>query len=175
MISLVEFVTIPGMAALSSAGAFHGLNLLRQMRGARSGVPKRSGHHDEASGRPSAGAWHEPRYGKRHPVSCRIECADGRDRVEGILLDMSRRGWRARGTQPVARGTTLTVHVYFPDLTQPITVDEAVVRWTEGLEFGVEVTRISLDAASKISDYLPSHSAAQDATRAYTLSPFSYN
>ena len=175
MISLLEFITISGMATLSAAGASHGLNLLRQKRGARSGVPKRSGNHDEASGRPSAGAWHEPRYGKRHQVSCRMEYVAGRDRAEGILLDLSRQGWRARGTQPVTKGTTLAVYVYFPDLAQPIRVDEAVVRWTYGLEFGVQVTRISLAEASKFSDYLSAHHPAQEATPEYALSPFSYN
>lgn len=175
MISLLEFVAITGMATLSAAGASHGLNLLRQKRGGRSGVPKRSGNHDEASGRPSAGAWHEPRYGKRHPVNCRMEYIAGHDRAEGILLDLSRQGWRARGTQLVARGTTLAVSVYFPDLAQPIMVDEAVVRWTDGLEFGVEVTRINPDAASKFSDYLSTHHPAQEATPEYALSPFSYN
>jgi PilZ domain-containing protein len=175
MISLLEFVVITGMATLSAAGVSHGLNLLRQKRGGRSRVPKRSGYQDDASDRPSAGAWHEPRYGKRHPANCRMEYIAGHDRAEGMLLDLSRQGWRVKGTQPVARGTTLAVSVYFPDLAQPIMVDEAVVRWTDGLEFGVEVTRISPDAASKFSDYLSTHHPAQEATPEYSLSPFSYN
>ena len=174
MISLLEFVTISGMATLSAAGVSHGLNLLRQKREGRSGVPKRSGNHDEASGRPSAGAWHEPRYGKRHQLSCRMEYLAGHNRGEGILLDLSRQGWRARGTPPVAKGTALAVYVYFSDLAQPIMVDEAVVRWTDGLEFGVEVTRITPEAASKFSDYLSIHHPAEKAPPEYALSPFSY-
>ncbi len=175
MISLVELVAISGVATLSAAGASHGLNLLRQAREGRSGVPVRSGQHDEESGRPSAGTWHEPRYGKRHPVSCRIEYAAGSERWEGTLVDMSRQGWRARGMQPVIKGTTLVVHVYIPDLAQPITIDQAVVRWTDGLEFGVEVTGISQESASKLSDYLSTHYPVPDTTPAHALSPFSYN
>ncbi|HSB45567.1 MAG TPA: PilZ domain-containing protein [Nitrospira sp.] len=175
MISLLEFVTITGMATLSAAGVSHGLNLLRQKRGDNSRVPTRSSNHDVASGRPSAGAWHEPRYGKRHQVNCRMEYLAGHNRAEGILLDLSRQGWRARGTQPVAKGTALAVYIYFPDLAQPIMVDEAVVRWTDGLEFGVEVTRITPEAASKFSDYLSINHPAQKSTPEYALSHFSYS
>ena len=75
----------------------------------------------------------------------------------------------------MANGTALAVYIYFPDLAQPIMVDEAVVRWTDGLEFGVEVTRISLDTASKFGDYLSTQHPVQEATPEYALSPFSYN
>ena len=43
------------------------------------------------------------------------------------------------------------------DPPQCITIDEAVVRWTDGLEFGVEVTRISPDSAARLSEYLTVH------------------
>src|SRR5437867_2587922 len=131
MISLIEFVSICGVATLTAAGASQGWNLLRRPRGGRSGNPAKS--RDEGSGRPSAGAWHEPRYGKRHLVSSRIEYMVGGQRHEGLLIDMCRHGWHARGDQLLAKGTTMTVQVCLSDASQPITIDEAVVRWTEGL------------------------------------------
>jgi hypothetical protein len=92
-----------------------------------------------------------------------------------MLIDMSRQGWRARGTQPVAKGTALSVQVYFSEAAQPITIEEAVVRWTEGLEFGVELTRLSPESAAMLSDYLSAHYPAAELARLCALSPFSYN
>jgi PilZ domain-containing protein len=174
MISLIEFVSICGVATLTAAGASRGLNLLRRSRGGHSENPARP-RDDEGTGRPSAGAWHEPRYGKRHLVSSRIEYSVGGRRYEGLLIDMSRQGWRARGAQPLVKGTAMTVQVYFSDVSQPITIDEAVVRWTEGLEFGVELIRMSPKSAAMLSDYLSAHFPTAQPAPVYALSPFSYN
>jgi hypothetical protein len=174
--SLIEFFAIFSLATLTAAGASHGLHLLRQPRDKRAGMtPQSRNNNDEESGRPSAGAWHEPRYGKRHRVSCRIEYAVGGSRLEGMLIDISRQGWRANGSQPVVKGTTMTVYVYVSDLSQPVVIDQAVVRWTDGLEFGVELIRISPDSAARLSDYLSSLYPAPAPMPASLLSPFSYN
>jgi hypothetical protein len=174
MISLIELVTISSLATLTAAGASHGLNLLRQTRGIRSKSQARS-NHDEESGRPSAGAWHEPRFGTRYAVDCRIEYLFECQQSEGRLVDMSRQGWRVKGLQPVAKGTTMTVQVYFSDSARPISIDEAIVRWTEGLEFGVELTRISEESAMKLRTYLATNFPAPDSSSTYALYPHSYN
>src|SRR4030095_14205588 len=72
MISLMEFVSICGVATMTAAGASQGLQLIRRSRGHRTDRPG-SRAHEAASGRPPAGAWHEPRYGKRRAVSCGVE------------------------------------------------------------------------------------------------------
>ena len=58
---------------------------------------------------------------------------------------------------------------------QDITIDEAVVRWTDGQEFGMEVTRISLDSAARLSDYLTLHYPPPEPAPVHALSPFSYH
>ena len=174
MISLAEFVSICGVASVTAAGASQGLQLLRRSRGERRSetptIPM-----EEASGRPAPGAWHEPRYGKRHAVCCRIEYVIDKTRHEGMLVDMSRRGWHARGMHPVAKGTAMTLEILSDDAAQRITIEEVVVRWTDGLEFGVEATRISPDSAARLSDYLTRHYPVEKPPPAYALSPFSYN
>lgn len=173
MISLIEFVSICGVATVTAAGASQGFYLLRRSQKHRSNQHSPSAY-DESAGRPAAGAWHEPRYGKRHAVTCRIEYVLGTTRHEGMLVDMSQRGWRAQGRQPVPKASTMMVHILI-DPTHCITIEEAVVRWTDGLEFGVEVTRISPDSAARLSAFLSTHYPAETPSPAYALSPFSYN
>jgi hypothetical protein len=96
-------------------------------------------------------------------------------RHEAVLVDMSRRGWRAEGKHPVAKGTAMRVEILCPDSARRITIEEAVVRWTDGLEFGVEAPRISLDSAARLSEYLTMHFPPEKPAPVYALSPFSYN
>jgi hypothetical protein len=126
------------------------------------------------SGRPSAGAWHAPRDGKRLAVRCPIEYQEGAQAQQGILIDISRQGWRATGPSALLAGTVLSVRVFLPDAEQAVFIEEAVVRWSDGLEFGVELTRINPQNAQVLSDYLSLHYPVEPQP-SYTLSPFSYN
>jgi hypothetical protein len=69
----------------------------------------------------------------------------------------------------------MLVRILSSDPAQCITIDEAVVRWTDGLEFGVEVTRISPESAARLSDYLTLQFPLEEPAPVYALSPFSYN
>ena len=172
MISFVELVAICSVATLTAAGASQGWDRLRRPRSDRSADRMKS--CGNGSGRPSAGAWHEPRYGKRHPVRCPIEYQAGAHTQKGMLIDVSRQGWRATGPCPVPAGTILSVRVCLPDAEQSVFIEEAVVRWSDGLEFGVELTRISPQNGQVLSDYLSLHYPI-DPSPSYALSPFSYN
>jgi hypothetical protein len=69
----------------------------------------------------------------------------------------------------------LSVNLFLPDQAMPIMIDEAVVRWTNGLEFGLELTQMKPDAASRLSDYLAAHVPVKGPVIATALSPSSYN
>jgi hypothetical protein len=174
MISLVEFFMIASFGTLTAAGASHGYHLLRQPRGNRAAAPSPS-VQDGASDRPSAGAWHTPRQTSRHRVGYRMDYGTGMHCSIGKLVDISRQGWRVVGEQPVVKGTKLSVTMNLPGETMPIMIDEAMVRWTNGNEFGIELTRITPDAAARLSDYLTAHLPASEPVPVAALSPFSYN
>ena len=89
---------------------------------------------------------------------------------------MSPGGWHAQGVSPVPRDTAMQVRILCSESGQCIVIEEAVVRWTDGVEFGVEVTRISPESAARLSDYLiRQYPPEAPTTPAYELSPFSYN
>lgn len=105
----------------------------------------------------------------------RIEYVQGDGWMMGTLLDISKAGWRATGPRPVARGTAMAVNLFLPDEPMPIMVDEAVVRWTDGLEFGLELRQMKPGEASRLSDYLTAHFPAGRPETVSVFSPFSYN
>jgi hypothetical protein len=174
MMSLLDFLSICGVITLAAAIVSQTSQWLRRPLRERAN-PSVDAAGEESSGRPAAGAWHEPRFGKRRPVSCPMEYVVRETAYEGTLVDMSRRGWRAQGRHPVAKGTSMLMRIVGSDTAHDITIDEAVVRWTDGLEFGVEVTRISPESAARLSDYLTLQFPREAPEPVYALSPFSYN
>jgi hypothetical protein len=98
----------------------------------------------------------------------------GAQKQEGTLIDVSRRGWRATGPSPVLAGTSLSVRVFLPDTAQSVFIEEAVVRWSDGLDFGVELMRISPEDGQLLSEYLSVH-YPMEPSPSHAFSPFSYN
>lgn len=175
MISLVELLMIIGLASITAAGASHGLTLVRQSRGGRTQHPA-SSSQAESTGRPAPGAWHTPRRNRYHmhmrcPVEYRIEGGV----ANGTLLDMSKQGWRVAGEQPVGKGTMMSLRLCLPGQSTTLTIDKAIVRWTSGSEFGVELTSLSQDAAACFSDYLTTRLPTDQSRSKDALSPFVYN
>lgn len=173
MISLVELLMLIGLATITAAGTAHGLTLVRQSRGGRTQHPATSIQND-ATGRPAPGAWHTPRHNRYH-MCCPVEYRTQGGVVNGTLLDMSKQGWRVAGEQPVSKGTTMSLRVSLPGQSTALTIDEAIVRWTSGNEFGIELISLGQDAARSFSDYLTSQLSTDQPKAEYVMSPFSYN
>ncbi len=84
---------------------------------------------------------------------------------EGVGLDLSVRGCRISSPTQVTRGTELQLHLILPenDHYSPVDIERAVVRWTEGNEFGVEFLQLAEEAPERIRRFVrgeetgPSH------------------
>lgn len=57
---------------------------------------------------------------------------------EGMVKDLSLSGWQIRGNEPVTVGIPLALRVFLPGEPEPLKIDQAIVQWVKGLEFGVE-------------------------------------
>lgn len=174
MISLIEFALIVGTASLTAAGASQGWQRLLQSRNNRSQHHAPARQNDDA-GQPAAGRWHAPRHNHRQHASCQMNYLTAEGLTSGTLIDLSPHGWRVFGERPVMHGATLSMHVYLPDQSLPLDIEAATVRWSNGQEFGVEITSLSPEAAARLSDYLQAQLPTDSAVAAYELSPFSYN
>lgn len=95
------------------------------------------------SGRDSGGV--KERRGRRIPMSVRLFFF-GPDDFEGeaTLLDLSTNGCRAASGIPLERGLVLKLSLFLEDHRWPLRVDEAIVRWVDGQQFGLEFVGIRL-------------------------------
>jgi hypothetical protein len=173
MISLVEFWLFASLGTLTAAGASRGYHRLRRHRHGtlRSSIDVRL-QGDE--GRPPAGAWHEPRWSARYRLSCRIEYIQDDLCSLGMLVDISKNGWRVTGQRAAAKGAVMSVNLFLPDEPMPVMIEQATVRWTDGLEFGLGLNKMRPEEAARLSDYLASRFPASQETVS-PFSPYAYN
>ncbi len=101
----------------------------------------KSEHSAERQGQASI----KDRRGRRLSLSCRMFFF-GDDEFEGeaTLLDISTNGCRASSSITLQPGMMLKLSLFLPDHKWPLRVDQAIVRWVEGPEFGLEFVSIRL-------------------------------
>jgi len=92
-----------------------------------------------------AGDRHKDRRGRRMPLSCRLFFF-GEDDFEGeaALLDISASGCRASSSIPLSAGIILRLSLFLPDHQWPLRINQAIVRWIDNKEFGLEFTDITM-------------------------------
>ena len=73
---------------------------------------------------------------------------------DGSAVDLSEGGLGIRGNCPVRVGMELTLFLYLLDEDEPLFISEAMVAWTTGSLFGVEVKEISLNDADRMLSFL---------------------
>jgi len=85
------------------------------------------------------------RRGRRVPISCRLFFF-GDDDFEGeaALLDLSTSGCRISSCVPLQKDMILKLSLFLPDYRWPLRVDQAIVRWIDGQEFGLEFIHLRL-------------------------------
>lgn len=83
------------------------------------------------------------RRGRRLSLSCRLFFF-GEDDFEGeaTVLDLSTNGCQATSLTQVRVGMVLRLSLFLHDQQWPLRVDEALVRWINGANFGLEFTGI---------------------------------
>jgi hypothetical protein len=87
----------------------------------------------------------QDRRGRRIALSCRLFFF-GDDDFEGeaTVLDVSTNGCSAESSIEVKIGMVLKLSLFLADYKWPLRVDQAIVRWIDGNQFGLEFTSIRL-------------------------------
>ncbi len=76
--------------------------------------------------------------------------------TNGIVWDLSDRGWRATGQHPVTVGTETTVYITLQKGKQSynVLIDAAIVRWSDGREAGWEILRMDEASRARLRDFV---------------------
>jgi hypothetical protein len=83
-------------------------------------------------------------------VQCRAYYSHDNGCGTGTVWNLSLAGWRIDGTLPVTPGTVLSLWIVPPDNASALFVDRATVRWSRGLEFGVETSTLREQEAARL-------------------------
>jgi len=99
------------------------------------------------------------RKSRRVAAGCRLEFI-GEDEVDGEadMLDLSSTGCMARSERAMQPGFRMRVSLFLADgLDWPVRVEEAVVRWARGGEFGVEFVVMRPPQLQRIQQFVIKH------------------
>ncbi len=83
---------------------------------------------------------------------------------QGTVWDLSRNGWRASGSHPVSMGLEMAVYFHLPTENEWLAVDQAVVRWVDGLTFGLEILDIDESRQARLENFLATITDPEDWT-----------
>ena len=68
----------------------------------------------------------------------------------GTVWDVSVGGWRIEGDHQVRVGMVLTLRMDLPGEERPLEIEEAIVQWVGGQDFGVQIRKIRSTAAKRL-------------------------
>ena len=91
---------------------------------------------------------------RRFPVQCSVYYSSDALQGTGVAWHLSLNAWRIDGTHPVEPGTVVTLCVFLPDQHPTVFIDRAVVRWSRGQEFGIEVNEIKADEHARLEQFV---------------------
>ena len=75
------------------------------------------------------------------PLPISITYGGQRSAGEGIVQELSRVGCRILGNGPVEEREALRIQISCP-ASQPLVIEQAIVKWVKGLEFGLAFKRL---------------------------------
>lgn len=86
----------------------------------------------------------KPRMAERFSHRTRVSFSgiDVETKGEGTLSDLSKTGCRIESDTRPPQGTELKLEIFLSDYAWPMKIDRAVVRWTKGRAFGLELVNL---------------------------------
>lgn len=94
---------------------------------------------------------HLSRKSRRVPFDCAVYYTNGQFHASGVLDNLSAFGGCVQGTEPVCPGMRLRLLLVPLRCDGAIVVRDALVRWSTGAAFGIEIEDLSLDSQMRLS------------------------
>ena len=71
-----------------------------------------------------------------------------------VVRDLSLNGFRIEGQSGLPPKTVVMVRLWLPDQAGSIDIDQAVVRWVNACEFGVQIVSLSNEADLRLANHV---------------------
>jgi hypothetical protein len=152
LLGILGLGTIAGYAIARFADfAWH--RLLVWIGGSRSRVALKKSWKAGYVSETTPAYFHYVRRRYRYEIRCPIRyCINGEIR-EGIVVDMTREGWRLKGQESLVPGMVLSLDVTLPGAASSLLIARAVVRRVEGKECGLKLERMDPEPAAQWSQF----------------------
>ena len=69
------------------------------------------------------------------------------------MTEMSREGWRIEAETALPVGTVMSLAICLPGNVMPVSIAQAVVRWSEGDAFGISLLTLEPGPAAQLSEF----------------------
>lgn len=156
--SVFELLGIVGLAVIAAYMVAWSMSLrwypglIRSSRGrAQSATNRRVRDSYVSETTPAYFQYVRRRY--RYEVHCPVRyCVNGQ-LGEGLVIDMTREGWRVRGQGGMRFGMVLSMDLMLPGVVEAVAVSRAVVCWVRGTEFGVKLEAMDPQPALQLSEF----------------------
>lgn len=102
------------------------------------------------------------RKNARYRVEYSASFSGERISAQGVILDLSLGGCRARSADEFTKGEFLGVLIDVPRYETPLHVILAAVRWSKGEEFGIEFIRMAPEEQQRLREWVRETEAATD-------------
>src|SRR6478672_4177052 len=99
----------------------------------------------------------KPRYRQRIRFKIPIVFTMGSQIGEGRVLDLTIPGCLIESPIKVPKGQSLQLKMYLTGLETPLTVSLAVVRWSNGTQFGVEFIKMEKSHGVLLNRFMAQH------------------
>jgi hypothetical protein len=103
----------------------------------------------------------EQRKYTRYPVEYAASFSGDGITGAGVILDISSAGGRARSEIAIGKGEFMGVLIDVPRYRTPLQVALAVVRWSNGQEFGMEFIKMTPDEQLRLRELIRQTEAAR--------------
>jgi hypothetical protein len=73
---------------------------------------------------------------------------------QGVVRDLSLNGFRIEGQSGLPQNTMVMLRLWLPDQEGYIDIDQAVVRWVNEREFGVQIIALPNEADLRLANHV---------------------
>lgn len=73
---------------------------------------------------------------------------------QGVVRDLSLNGFRIEGQSGLPRNTIIMVRLWLPGQESSIDIDQALVRWVNEREFGIQIIALSNEADLRLANHV---------------------